>query len=239
MPKSRGRKPPGDRRRRRAQSRAPSPPPPPPQVWRQRVLLRLLKWVRQPLVWLVTALSVAGSVATLYPRVSVTPQGPIDLRKPAPVAFDILNSGIAPLDDVRMAIGICRLNFYGPPAISIVGDRGNKNECQGPLAPTNITFKNYPRQRLSHDERWTIGLSDYPALAAVDVSEPASLSLSVIVTYKPWPWPFHRTSEFKYETRAGTDGRLDWYALPVNAPTTPQDFTPDMVLVLGEGSYAK
>ncbi|MGZ3274571.1 MAG: hypothetical protein ACXU82_12060 [Caulobacteraceae bacterium] len=117
--------------------------------------------------------------------------------------------------------------------MTIISEAANKNDCRGSLRSGRLAFKDFPQQSLEHDQKWTISLDDYPALDAIKELKPRSLSLSVILSYQPFPpLPFRRSYEFKFETRAAADGRLYWFSLPIEAAPTPQEYAGTTAIIM-------
>jgi hypothetical protein len=168
----------------------------------------------------IVALSVLVTIAVglpyFFPRMTVEPSSEtIDDSFPSSVSFIITNTGIIPLRDIQPYVGVCSVTLYvtptGPTPAPIPRPPSTAKKCQGSLYEKKVGPPNWHRRDLGIDERYTIAIHE-----AININAATTAyDISIIVDYKPWFMPWTQHKEFPYESREMADGKLHWFARPL------------------------
>jgi hypothetical protein len=163
---------------------------------KQSIRLTALRWAVTGLLGLLSIIGGMAALLTFLPRPTVTVHDPVDPFNVMSASFDIAENGFVPLRRVGTALALRQLNlgntvFEGDPRF---GTRFIKPEWRG--------------QTLHMDEHLTVTPSDFFYRAKDGY-------IAIVVEYQPWFLPFYREKIFPFITHRQTNGRLYWYALPV------------------------
>jgi hypothetical protein len=155
---------------------------------------------------LVAAVLVGGPTAAVafLPGVTVDAEGPVDPANPYPISFKIADANFIPLTNVNAYLVICYVAAApAPPA----------QQCQPPYK-TRLFKAGWRDHALAADQPFSITLDDFMRFAPP--AKFADADISIIVEYRPWPFPVRQEKEFRFATRSGVDGKLYWISQPLD-----------------------
>lgn len=145
-------------------------------------------------VWkiLLEIAAVAGLLALLYPRVSVSSTTSINPDHPFATPFSVANNGLFPVYDVEFSCGMNDVSTESTPH---------------QLSQFSTVFASLPIPRINggHSE---ITFCAFPFITESPIKE---ADISVSVHFKSAWLPPKRTEIYRFRTIKGTDGRLYWY----------------------------
>jgi hypothetical protein len=153
---------------------------------------------------IVGAIGLTAGVATLWPRVTVEPEGQVDPSNPTAMAFRITNTGFIPLKNVEPGIGIC--GIQGFPAHDLA------DQCKGQLGPIFV-MPQWAVKTLARDEQTEVRLDDLFKFQTMGIG---AADVSINVSFNPWLIPYRYQVEFRFRTRPESDGKLSWIPRPLD-----------------------
>jgi hypothetical protein len=148
-----------------------------------------------------------AGLSVFWPRLTVDPEGEIDLKAGRAMVFKVQNTGFLTLHDVQPLLGLCQINIGSRPDPSHI--------CPGPLGSRMIPT--YMRiGTLSMDEKSSFRLDDL--FNGKPPDDDFAADISAIIEYRPavvgWMicalLPCQK--EFRFQTRKELDGKLSWQA---------------------------
>jgi hypothetical protein len=155
-------------------------------------------------------LGLAG-LLVFWPRITVDPDGDIDLANQRAMAFKVTNTGFLTLNDVQPLLGLCQMSFGKGFDASF--------KCSGSISSR---LKPLPARvgTLSMDERASFRFDDLIDGPAPDFKA----DISVIIEYRPAfvGWICNWTAcekEFRFQTRNEIGGKLSWQARSASTPS--------------------
>jgi hypothetical protein len=169
---------------------------------------RLLEWI----LGICTLLGGLAAVITFLPRITITPNDPVDAHNAFSVSFTIMNASFVPIPLQHVSIRFFPGQImtkplpFNPPKKFIYGSGG----FQRPEWADRI---------LQGDERYTVTLDGMFAIGGNAPYVPAELSgadVAMIVRYKPWFIPFERERAFRFATHRQSNGAIYWYSTPLD-----------------------
>ena len=154
--------------------------------------------------------TIAGLALYFVPRVSVTPEGPVELADPFSASFTITSSSIFPLRNVGACIGL----------IQLITLPGSFNEEKRPrIADIDklscFTEADWNHHNLSMDEKFTVT----PYTTFVPLNQFAVVSgadIAIVVDYQPWFIAITRRQAFRFVTHRFSGGNYRWYSYPMD-----------------------
>ena len=135
------------------------------------------------------------ALLTIFPRISVSNDAPLDADDAFATPFVVSNDGYLPLYSVLFLVSTRDVRFTDGRAI--IGTPDYKSRW---TAPDWELPSLYPTKR--HDV--------YAGRVIVSHGTLQSADIGIIVQYRPAFWPFRREILCRFKTQQGYDGRLHW-----------------------------
>jgi hypothetical protein len=167
-----------------------------------------ISWV---IVAVGTVLGVIVGVLSFVPRVTIVPAGMSDPDNPYSVAFNITNSSpmLITLNDVNVRVSL------GQVINELVPFKPIKKFID---TNSGMTMADWHGHKLTVDQTYTVTLEHMFGVGKVPPYNPTRLSgadLAIVVEYRPWILPWHRTQIQRFVTDKNSDGKLYWYSFPL------------------------
>jgi hypothetical protein len=156
--------------------------------------------------WVVVGITIVGFAGEFLPRVTIAPPSdPVDPANPFSVAFTVTNGGIPTLDDVGLRVVPIEISGskapFNPPQKVVVGSGG-------------ITRPEWENHKLARDESFTITLTH--TLGLTPGARLGGADVAIVASYRPWFWPFHEQSAFRFKATRQSNGQFYWYSFPLD-----------------------
>jgi len=182
--------------RKRKKDKKPKPQP-------QKTKENLLRPAKQMLEVVLIVLAIVGfgiTVLTVFPRISVSNLEAIDVLDPFSTPFLISNDGYLPLYNVEFLVAIRRLERIGGGGITGTDDFQSK-----------FTTPDFSAPIFRPTEKFSL----YAGRIVKAHNSVSFADIAIVIEFRPMLWPFRRSSQFRFVTQKGADGKLYWMARPV------------------------
>jgi hypothetical protein len=162
--------------------------------------------LRTSVLFVVGAVGFLGAAATFLPRATISPANSKVDPIGSPDLFQVQNSGLIPLKNIGVAIGICQITYNSLPQPEDISGL----ECNHTTKIVSyISFLPWKKPILDPDHRYTIAIQDAfrPNPRAPIGYADISLKMSYTLPLLPW---WKRSAEFRFTTHQEEDGALYW-----------------------------
>jgi hypothetical protein len=164
---------------------------------RPKLLLKILRWAAELIVWAAALLGVVTGYLALVPRVSVSPAEPLNPSNPLATPFITSNEGPLGMNAVSFSCVLTHIKISAPQNSSIDNIPTSWSDATPAMAPGER----------SSDQCF------YPFAFG---SPMESGDIKVVISFRPNYWPFRMTREFRFVTFTTNEGRLIWMPKPVS-----------------------
>ena len=164
---------------------------------------------------------VAGVFSFFYPRVVVEADQSDLSDNPFSVSFIVTNNSFVPLENVNVAIGICRIR--ATIQFGIYDSRDPNYYCEDKPHDTLLMPKDWTGHKLESDGKYTIHLLDLLDKAfknSMDILTQSfkGADISVVTSFQPWILPYRITKEYRFTAAPDSKGKVIWSHQTIDRP---------------------
>lgn len=166
---------------------------------RKKARIAKINWLGRSIV-VVTFLGFGIALLTLFPRLSVSNESPIDPTQPFSTPFRIVNDGYVPLFSVQFSTAISKITPKSRNVPELRGSPGYASRIHNPGMGAKIF--------------WPTDVFTYYSGTTIQSDPLESADIAIVVDYHPFGIPINRERLYRFITLMGPDNQLHWMQRP-------------------------